>query len=259
MNAPDPRLTAFAYRRQRLDGSASSALDAVEAALGVYAANPSGPLSILARAPSATALEVLALERDGLVVRGRAMRTSAFVLPASSAPMVTAATSQPLERFAWMLRAAGVAPDGFEAARAAVVRAAGKPRTARELRSAAALDGVDVARLISYLALCGDLVTLGAVSVTSNEHRYVALRAATCAPWEPGTSPAVGDGRCTRRRRGSGVACGRIPARLRACTSGGPCLVGRDPAILSRRGDLRSRDRGHRWRAPPPGRRRAGL
>ncbi len=186
MNAPDPRLTAFAYRRQRLDGSASSALDAVEAALGVYAANPSGPLSILARAPSATALEVLALERDGLVVRGRAMRTSAFVLPASSAPMVTAATSQPLERFAWMLRAAGVAPDGFEAARAAVVRAAGKPRTARELRSEAALDGVDVARLISYLALCGDLVTLGAVSVTSNEHRYVALRAGPAHPGSPG-------------------------------------------------------------------------
>ena len=174
MAALDPRLTAFAYRRQRLDGSASDALSAVEAALGVYSANPSGPLSILVRAPATTAAEVLAIERDGLVVRSRAMRTSAFVLPASSAPMVTVATGQPLDRFAWMLRAAGVAPDAFEAARAAVVNAAGEPRTARELRLAAALDGVDVARLVSYLALRGDLVTLGAPSVTSNENRYVA-------------------------------------------------------------------------------------
>ena len=83
MTAPDPRVTAFAYRRQCLDGSAPSALAAVEAALGVYSANPSGPLSILARAPATTAAEVLVIERDGLVVRGRAMRTSAFVLPST--------------------------------------------------------------------------------------------------------------------------------------------------------------------------------
>ena len=134
MEAPDPRLTAFAYRRQRLDGSAPTALVAVEAALGVYAANPSGPLSILARAPSVKAPEILALERDGLLVRERAMRTSAFLLPASSAPTVTAATRQPLERFAWMLRAADVTPDGFEAARVAVLEAASAARTARELR-----------------------------------------------------------------------------------------------------------------------------
>lgn len=174
MPALDPRLTAFPYRRQRLDGSASDALSAVEAALGVYSANPSGPLSILVRAPATTAAEVLAIERDGLVVRGRAMRTSAFVLPASTAPIVIIATGRPLDRFGWMLRAADVAPDAFEAARAAVVSAAGEPRTARELRSAAALDGVDVARLVSYLALRGDLVTLGAASVTSNESRYMA-------------------------------------------------------------------------------------
>jgi hypothetical protein len=178
---PDPRLTTFSYRRQRLDGSGSGALAAVEAALGVYAANPSGPLSILARAPATTASDVLGLEREGLVVRGRAMRTSAFVLSVAMAPTIAAATAQPVERFAWMLRVAGVAPDAFDAARTAVVRAAGEPRTARELRTAAALDGVDVARLVAYLALRGDLVTLGAASVTSNQSRYVA-RAARTAP-----------------------------------------------------------------------------
>lgn len=188
MPTPDFRPTAFAYRRQRLDGSAPDALAALVAPIAVYAANPSGPLSILARAPAVTAGEMLALERDGLVVRGRAMRTSAFVVPSTSAPMVTAATAQPIERFAWMLRDAGVTPEGFEAARAAVVAAAGEPRTARELRAAAGLDGVDISRLVSYLALRGDLAVLGATSVTSNVSRYVV----PVADPEPGSGASPG-------------------------------------------------------------------
>jgi hypothetical protein len=190
MPTPDLRLTAFPYRRQRLDGSARDAASAIEAAIGVYSVNPSGPLSILARARSVTAGEVLALEREGRVVRGRAMRTSAFVVPAAAAPLIAAATAQPLERFAWMLRAAGVAPEGFEAARSAVVGAATEPRTARELREAAGLEGVDVSRLVSYLALRGDLAVLGALSLTSNVNRYVARDPAHDLAHDP-ASPAT--------------------------------------------------------------------
>jgi hypothetical protein len=192
MTFSDLRPTAFSYRRQGLDGSAPGALAAVEAAVGVYSVNPSGPLSILARAPAATASEVLALEREGLVVRGRAMRTSSFVLPVAIAPLVTAATRQSIERFEWMLQASGVTPDGFEAARAAVLEAAAAPRTAREVRSAVDLDGIDVARLISYLAVRGDLVTLGAASVTSNAARYVARRRP--AEHLAGSGPSGGPG-----------------------------------------------------------------
>jgi hypothetical protein len=117
---------------------------------------------------------VLGLEHDGLVARGGAMRGSGFVVPAAIAPLVAAATAAPIERSSWMLRAAGVAPEAFEAARAALLTAADQPRTARELRTRAGLDGVDTSRLLSYLALRGDLVALGAPSVTSNEGRYVA-------------------------------------------------------------------------------------
>jgi len=191
MPTPDHRPTAFSWRRQRLDGSAPGALAAVEAPIAVYASNPSGPLSILARAPGVTAGDVLGIEREGLVVRGRAMRTSAFVVPSASAPMVAAATAQPLERFAWMLRGAGVTPGGFEAARAAVVGAAAEPRTARDLRAAAGLDGVDVSRFVSYLALRGDLRVLGATSVTSNVTRYVARATAPGAGSSPGSSPDI--------------------------------------------------------------------
>lgn len=54
----DRRMTAFSFRRQRLDGSAASALEAVRAVVGVYSANPSGPLSIRVRAPRVTLREV---------------------------------------------------------------------------------------------------------------------------------------------------------------------------------------------------------
>ena len=184
MGTRDPRPTAFAYRRQRLDGSAPTALAAVEAAVGVYAANPSGPLSILARAPGATADEVVGLERDGLVARARAMRTSAFLVPAATAPAVLAATVRPVDQSAWMLRAAGVAPEAFEAARAAVLAAAAEPRTTRELAAAAGLGGVDLKWLVAYLVVTGDLAALGAASVTSNVSRYVARpgRAGAGAP-----------------------------------------------------------------------------
>jgi hypothetical protein len=192
MPTPDHRPTAFPFRRQGLDGSAPGALAAVEAAIAVYAVNPSGPLSILARAPGVTAADVFGLEDAGLVVRGRAMRTSAFVVPAASAPMVTAATAQPLERFAWMLRDAGVTPERFEVARAALVGAAGEPRSARDLRAAAGLDGVDVSRFISYLALRGDLAVLGPPSVTSNVSRYLARAPAGSGPAAPAGSSSAG-------------------------------------------------------------------
>jgi hypothetical protein len=137
------------------------------------------------------------------------MRTSAFVVPAPSMPMVATATAQPLERFAWMLRDAGVPPEAFEAARAAVVAAAVEPRTARELREAAGLPGVDVSRFVSYLALRGDLVGLGAASVTSNVTRYVASLGSAPAP---GTDATPGSEAIPNSEAVRGSAPGSRPA-----------------------------------------------
>jgi DNA glycosylase AlkZ-like len=194
MGNPAPRVTAFCYRRQGLDGSAPTAAEAVASAIGVYAVNPSGPLSILARAPSATAADVLGLERAGRVTRLRAMRTSGFLVPSATAPLVAAATAQPIERFAWMLRSARVEPEGFEPAREAVLAAAAEPRTTRELRAAAGLDGVDVKWLVAYLAARGDLATLGAASVTANESRYLARRGPQDGAMDPGSGLDPGSG-----------------------------------------------------------------
>ena len=169
----DRRTTAFSFRRQRLDGSAPSALEAIRAVVGVYSANPTGPLSIRVRAPTATRDEVLACDADRTTVRMRAMRTSAFVLPRETAALVRAATAVPIERFSWMLRAAHVAPEAFDDARRAVLAAAAQPSTAQELRSRMDIDGVEIGPLLSMLSLRGDLVSVGSGSMTSNASRYL--------------------------------------------------------------------------------------
>jgi len=179
------RTTAFSFRRQRLDGSATSALEAIRAIVGVYSANPTGPLSIRVRAPSATREEVLACDADRTTVRMRAMRTSAFVLPRGTAPLVRAATAVPIERFSWMLRAAHVTPDAFEDARRAVLAAAAEPSTAQELRSRLDIDGLEIGPLLSMLSLRGDLVSVGSGSVTSNASRYLARYAWLDGALEP--------------------------------------------------------------------------
>lgn len=190
MADPDPRLTAFPFRRQRLDGSAPDPLAAVEAAIAVYAVNPSGPLSIHARCAAATAASVLRLEDDGRVARSRAMRTSAFLVPTATLALVAAATDRPIERFAWMLQAAGVTDATFEDARVAVLRAVTEPVSAREARARSGLEGVDVGRFLTWLGMRGDVRVLGPGTVTSNASRYVAADAADGRPTDP-VDPAV--------------------------------------------------------------------
>jgi hypothetical protein len=149
----------------------------VGSVIGVYGANPSGPLSIRVRARGITATDVLALDEDRAAVRMRAMRTSSFLVPRPTAPAVRAATAVPLDRFAWMLRAARVAPDAFPAVRSAVLAAAVTPAAAPELRARAGLDGIEIGPLTSLLVLRGDLVSVGSGSVTSNASRYLGREA----------------------------------------------------------------------------------
>lgn len=190
--APDTRVvdlarrtTAFSFRRQRLDGSARSALDAVAAVVGVYGTNPTGPLSIHVRVPSATRDEVLALDVDRATERIRAMRTSGFAVPRSIAPLVRSATGVPIERFAWMLRAAHVPAGAVEATRRAVLAAADRPSTARELRARVGIEDLQMVPFVSWLAVRGDLVAVGSGSLTSNASRYRSREAWLAGDAEP--------------------------------------------------------------------------
>jgi len=185
--SPDPRITAFSFRRQRLDGSAAGALDAVAAVVGVYSAMPGGPLSIRARAAGVTADAVRDLERSRSALRMRAMRTSAFLVPVASAARIAAATAVPESRFRWLLRAAGVTDAELPAVRGAVLGVAHEPGTVGELRARLAARGLDqetapwtggpaLGRVLSYMTGFGQLAAIGQESLSSNALRYVDRR-----------------------------------------------------------------------------------
>ena len=189
--SPDQRTAAFSFRRQRLDGSAGSALEAIASVVGVYSANPTGPLSIHVRAPDATPEAILELDGSRSAMRLRAMRTSAFVVPRATAALVAAATAVPFERFSWMLRAARISPEDLPAALDAVRAAAAEPGTAQQLRARVAIDGLDVGSVLSWLSLRGDVVSIGSGSLTSNASRYQVRSAWLAGDPEPAAPDPV--------------------------------------------------------------------
>ena len=215
MRAVDPRVTAWSFRRQLLDGTAPTALSVLEAVAGVYGFMPTGPLSIRARCRGVTPEAFRALEEARLAIRMRAMRTSTFLIARSQAEHMAAATAVPDSRYAWLLRAAGVADGDLSSVRATVLAAAAEPGTPAELRnrlSAAAEDGAAWADgerfrvVLTLLTAFGDLVAVGGASLSSNTMRYVARRAwlgatADAGPAEPPVErgsppePAAGEAR----------------------------------------------------------------
>jgi hypothetical protein len=207
----DARVTAFSFRRQRLDGSAGDALDAVRAVVGVYSAMPGGALSIRVRAAGIGPDDVRDLERGRLVVRMRAMRTSAFIVPLTTAGRVAAATAVPLARFRWLVRAAGISDEGVPAVRAAVLAASGEPGTVPEIRVRLADAGHDAAtspwtqgealgRVLSLLTASGDVAAIGQESLSSNALRYVDRAAwfGEIGPGEPVVEPDAADSEAAR-------------------------------------------------------------
>jgi hypothetical protein len=181
----DRRVTAFSFRRQHLDGSARSAVEVLGDVPGVYAAMPSGPLSIRVRARGVRPGDVATLETDRVALRMRAMRTSAFLVPRSHARLVGAATAVPEQRFAWLARAAGVDAGGLAEARAAVTAAAATPLTPAEIRQRLRgmpeppswAEGERLRPVLSLLTAVGDVVAVGGPSLSSNAVRYVDRRA----------------------------------------------------------------------------------
>ena len=105
------------------------------------------------------------------------MRTSAFLVPRSTVPLVRAATAVPLERFSWMLRAARVDPAAFPAVRERLLAVATEPLTAQDLKARSGLAEVEIGPLTSMLGLRGDLVAVGSGSLTSNASRYLSRSA----------------------------------------------------------------------------------
>ena len=198
MTGVDHRVTAFSFRRQLLDGSAPSALSAIEAVAGVYGSMPTGALSVRARSRGVTPDAIRALEAERHAVRMRAMRTSSFLVARSQVVRIAAATSVPDSRFAWLMRAAGITDSELPRVRVTVLAAAAVPGTSVELRERIVAGGRDLPSwaggdrfrtVLALLGAYGDVVTIGGASLSSNAQRYVDRRA-----WLGGGSAAPGAG-----------------------------------------------------------------
>ncbi|HEX9993162.1 MAG TPA: crosslink repair DNA glycosylase YcaQ family protein [Acidimicrobiales bacterium] len=142
----------------------------------MYAAQPSGPLSLLARVRRLDAAAYERLEDERHAVRIGAMRTSGYLVAVEDADLVRAATARPAAAHAWRLRDAGIGDDEHRRLRAAVLAAATEPRTTAELAAAAGTDR-PLAPLLQTMAFAGELVAVRPAGLRSNAARHVATEA----------------------------------------------------------------------------------
>jgi Winged helix DNA-binding domain len=126
------QLRAWTYRRQLLDHAAAGPEEALRAAIAVYSAHPSGPLSLLARSSPFAAHDFGELERRRKAVRIVGMRGSAFLVPAEQAARIFAAT-RPSAGTDARLRALGLTRAQYDRLKPRILEAADDPITPKEL------------------------------------------------------------------------------------------------------------------------------
>lgn len=182
------RIRRWSRRRQGLDRRAFAGIDdALAGVVGVYSANPSGPLSLLARLPGLDPGDVHSAIRGRRAVRIPAMRRSIFLVPTSAAHLVFAATRYGNREYDWLLRGLGVSEEEYERLAARVLAACREPLDARAVRAAIrdAPQGERFTAVLQTLCAEGRLVRVDAPSVTSNALTYCATEAWLGAPLEP--------------------------------------------------------------------------
>lgn len=169
------RLRAWTYRRQLLAEPAPSALDALSTIVAVYSSHPTAPLALAARSPGTGPREFARLEGEREAVRIPAMRGSIFLVPASTASRIFAATRTRLETRAGNLAYFGVSLDDYLRLKPAVLDVLDIPCTPAEM--AAALPGEGALTVVARtLAREGLVLRIGS-SLRADDWRYVATKA----------------------------------------------------------------------------------
>jgi hypothetical protein len=167
----------WSYGRQRLGRKESDAGRALRDVVGVYSAHPTGPLSLHARVRSFDGDSFRRLENERVVLRLPAMRTSIHIVPRQTAHLVFWATHKPMSQQLWRIRDAGISEDEYGRLRSAILHAAQRPRTARELREDLGGTETSLRPVVQTMTMEGTLLRVGAESLTSNTLRYVAADA----------------------------------------------------------------------------------
>lgn len=147
--------------------------------IGVYSANPSGPLSLLERTRRLDPTDIALLERDRAAVRIPAMRLSVFVVPGSNASAVFSATRRAgsASPYPWLLRASGIDKVTHGRLRRSVLRAARVPLGIRDIRAGIPDSPRELGVVLQAMCAEGVLLWVGAGGVRSNTLSYVATEA----------------------------------------------------------------------------------
>ena len=177
MTAFHERARWWSYGRQRLGRKASDAVLALRDVVGVYSAHPTGPLSLLARVRSFDGDSFRRMENERAVLRVPAMRTSIHIVPRQTAHLAFWATHKPISQQRWRIRDAGISEDEYGRLRSAILRAARRPRTPRELREDLGGTETSLTPVLQTMTFEGTLLRVGAESLSSNALRYVAADA----------------------------------------------------------------------------------
>jgi hypothetical protein len=143
--------------------------------VGVYSTHPTAPLALLARTTQLTPADFKQLEQQRDVVRIPGMRGSAFLVPTTTANMVFAATSTPLEKLGPQLRYGNLDLETYQRLAPCVLDCCATPLTPAELRACLPVPE-DVYMVARILARQGQVLRVGA-SLRTDQLKYVATAA----------------------------------------------------------------------------------
>ena len=181
------RVRGFSGRRQGLVGvlGEGGVLGALERVVGVYSAQPSGPLTLAARVAAFDPAEFVELERESRrIVRVPAMRGSVHIVPTAEVGRIMAATGFPRNKFAWHLRPADLDWDGYERCLAEAVELLQEPLASAQLRKETGWSSARARAVLQLGTADRTLVRVAGDGLRSNALRYVATVAWLGAPIE---------------------------------------------------------------------------
>jgi hypothetical protein len=165
----------WSWRRQRLDRTCRGIEDCLRSIVGVYSANPTAALSLLARVPRVMQGMVDGAIESKIAVRIPAMRRTVWMLPTETAHLALAATFTD-KPFTWLLRREGFTEEEYDRLEHEILLATGRPATAEAIREAIKDPPEKLTPVLQAMCASGKLVRTRAKSPVSNAFSYAATR-----------------------------------------------------------------------------------
>ena len=164
--------------RQLLGKQGNTALEVLEATIGVYSPHPTTALSLHARMKSFSTEAVQQLDQERLALRIPSMRGSVYILPKAMAGKIFSATLPPAGDISWTKRYTQTGRDlPVDLApqwKAEVLAFLDTPKEAKEIKKAMDIPPDKLKALLNWMAYERQLLRVGSPSLRSNIISYVA-------------------------------------------------------------------------------------